>query len=79
MILFSSIAVSTILKNKVEKHTDHLIRTIISLTAIPVYWLWMSNEPESPKIFSFYLPLFVTIFAVAMFIYAIIKYNKSKL
>lgn len=77
-IAFSSIVVSTILKGKIDKQTDHLIRTIIGLPAIPVFWLWMGSEPDSPKFFTFYLPLIVTLYFILMLVIGIIKYNKSR-
>lgn len=78
IIIFSSIAVSTVLKSKVEKHTAHLISRIMTLPAIPVYWLWTSSTGLNSPFFSFYFPLFITILAISMFLIAIIKYRKKQ-
>ena len=78
IILFCNAFVSSILKGKIDKHTDFLIRSIIGLPAIPVFWLWTSSEPSSFKFFSFYLPLFVTVYLILMLVISIIKYNKNK-
>ena len=75
-IIMSGFAVSIILKNKVIKQTDHLIRAIILLPTIPLAWLM--NSDDSPNIFfSFYLPLIITVIVTLMLIVSIIKYYKS--
>ncbi len=79
-IIMSGFAVSIILKNKVSKQTDHLIRTIIILPAIPLAWLMSSVKSDSPHIFfSFYLPFIFTVIVTLMLIVRIIKYYKNKL
>ena len=81
LIVFTSIIVDTILQKKVGKYMCHMIRVIIGLPAIPLIWRMINedylNIPEN-IIFTFYLPLFVTLFGVFMLAYSIIKYNRNK-
>ena len=81
LIVFSSIIVDTILQKKVGKYMRHMIRVIIALPAIPLIWRMINedylNIPEN-IIFTFYLPLLLTIFGVLMLVYSIKKYNRNK-
>lgn len=80
-IVFASIIVDTILQKKIGKYMRHMILVIIMLPTIPLIWR-MTNEdylyiPEN-TLFTFYLPLLLTLFGMSMLLYSIIKYKRNK-
>lgn len=80
-IVFTSIIVDTILQKKIGKYMRHMIRVVIMLPTIPLIWRMINEDyliiPEN-TLFTFYLPLLLTLFGVSMLLYSIIKYNRNK-
>ena len=81
-ILLSRLITVLILRNKVEKNIRNLIRNIIILPAIPLFWKWgfeINLENQAPNIiYSFYSPLFFSIFIVVILLISIIRYYINK-
>ena len=81
-ILISKYVVDEVLRSKVEKDILNLIGSIIVLPAIPVFWRWaaeLSLQRQEPNVFfSFYTPMFLTIFLFSMLLINIVKYNKNR-
>ena len=81
-ILISKYVVDGVLRNKVEKDILDLIGSIIVLPAIPISWKWASEltlPGQEPRVFfSFYTPLFLTVFLVVVLLINIVKYNKNR-
>ena len=81
LIVFTSIIVDAVLQKKVGKYMRHMIRVIINLPGIPLIWRMTKedylNIPEN-TLFTFYLPLLLTLFGMSMLLYSIIKYNRNR-
>ena len=80
-ILISKYVVDGVLRNKIEKDILDLIGSIIVLPTIPISWRWASEltlPGQEPRVFfSFYTPLFLSIFLVAVLLINIFKYNRN--
>ncbi len=81
-ILLSRLITDLILRNKVEKNIRNLISNIIILPAIPLFWKWgfeINLENQVPNIiYSFYSPLFFSIFIFVVLLISIIRYYINK-
>ena len=81
-ILILKYVVEGVLRNKVEKDILDLIGSIIVLPAIPISWRWATEltlPGQEPRVFfSFYIPLFLSLFLVVVLLINIIKYNRNR-